>query len=82
MEDRRQVVAEAHAENKPFSLQELATHSAPKFNINDFIKLDEIMPKIGIDHLLPKYNLGSYMNVGSRDIRSPTARSNVHGYHR
>lgn len=65
-EARRQAVAEARAENKPIGLQELASQSVPKFNINDMIKFDEIMPKINIDHMLPKYNLGSYVNVGGQ----------------
>jgi hypothetical protein len=38
----------------------------PTFNIYDSIKFDEIMPKIDIDHMLPKYNLGSYMNIDSQ----------------
>ncbi len=73
-ERRRQAIAEARAENRPLSIQELAAQFAPKFdgittgmNLADMIKFDGITPAINIDpNLLPKYNLGSYMTVGSQ----------------
>ncbi len=74
-ERQRQAIADARAENRPLSVHELAAQFVPKsqfdgipagINLADRFKFDGIPAGINLADMLPKYNLGSYMPVGSQ----------------